>query len=48
MLSVNPFVELSSFISPIAMQIFVLVMVALTVGGTVLDMIHKKKRKILF
>ena len=48
MLSINPFVELSSFISPIAMQIFVLVMVALTVGGTILDMIHKKNAKYFF
>ena len=48
MLSVNPFVELSSFISPIAMQVFVFVMIALTVGGTVLDMIHKKNAKYFF
>ena len=48
MLSINPFVELSSFISPIAMQIFVLVMVALTVGGTILDIIHKKNVKYFF
>ena len=48
MLSINPFVELSSFISAIAMQIFVLVMVALTVGGTILDMIHKKNAKYFF
>ena len=48
MFSINPFVELSSFISPLAMQIFVIVMVLLTVGGTVLDMIHKKNAQYFF
>ena len=38
MLTVNPFVELSAVVSPLAMQIFVVIMVLLTIGGTVLDL----------
>ena len=45
MLIVNPFMELSAVVSPLAMQIFVVIMVLLTIGGTVLDMIHKKNVK---
>jgi hypothetical protein len=48
MFTTNPFVELSGFISPIAMQIYVIVMVLLVVGGTVLDMIHKKSAQYFF
>ena len=48
MLTVNPFVELSAVVSPLAMQIFVVIMVLLTIGGTVLDMIHKKNVKYFF
>ena len=48
MFTVNPFVELSGLISPLAMQIFVIVMVILTVGGTILDMIHKKNAQYFF
>lgn len=48
MITTNPFSELSAFISPTAMQIYVVVMVLLVVGGTVLDMIHKKSAKYFF
>ena len=48
MLTVNPFMELSAVVSPLAMQIFVVIMVLLTIGGTVLDMIHKKNVKYFF
>ena len=48
MFTVNPFVELSGLISPLTMQMFVVVMVILTVGGTILDMIHKKNAKYFF
>ena len=48
MLTINPFSELSEFIPSIAMQIFVIVMVILVVGGTLLDMIHKKNVKYFF
>ena len=48
MFTTNPFFELSGFISPIAMQIYVIAMVLLVVGGTVLDMIHKKSAQYFF
>lgn len=50
MITVNPFIELSSAlgISPIAMQIYVIAMVVLVVGGTLLDMYHKKSSKYFF
>jgi hypothetical protein len=44
----NPFSELSGFISPIAMQLYVIAMVLLVIGGTVLDMIHKKSAQYFF
>ena len=48
MFTINPFSELSGFISPLAMQVYVVVMVLLVVGGTVLDMIHKKSAQYFF
>ncbi|MCG6975454.1 MAG: hypothetical protein LJE56_03475 [Acidiferrobacterales bacterium] len=48
MLSYNPFSELSSHISPMIQQAYVVLMVILVVGGTVLDMIHKKSAKYFF
>ncbi len=48
MIGTNPFSELSAFISPMAMQIYVVLMVLLVVGGTVLDMIHKQSAKYFF
>lgn len=48
MISTNPFSELSGFISPMAMQIYVVLMVLMVIGGTVLDMIHKKSAKYFF
>ena len=44
----NPFLGLSSFIAPVAMQGFVIVMIALVVLGTLLDIIHKKNVKYFF
>lgn len=44
----NPFSELSAFIPPIAMQVYVLVMFVLVVGGTLLDTIHKKSARYFF
>jgi len=46
--TINPFSELSEFISSIAMQTFVLAMIFLVVAGTVIDMIHKKNVKYFF
>jgi len=48
MFTVNPFSELSGFISPLAMQVYVIAMVLLVIGGTVLDMIHKKSAQYFF
>jgi len=44
----NPFADLSAHISPTVMQIYVVAMVLLVIGGTVLDMIHKKSAKYFF
>ena len=44
----NPFSELSEFISPAIMQGYIILMVVLVVGGTVLDMIHKKSAQYFF
>ncbi len=48
MITTNPFSELSAFISPTAMQIYVILMVLLVIGGTILDTIHKKSAKYFF
>ena len=48
MFTINPFSELTGLISPIAMQIYVIAMVILVVGGTLLDTIHKKSAKYFF
>ena len=48
MLYNNPFSELSNVIPVVAMQSFVIAMIALVILGTLLDIIHKKKCKIFF
>lgn len=48
MFMINPFAELSASIPPNVMQGYLILMVLLVVGGTILDMIHKKKREVLF
>ena len=48
MLSVNPFATLAETLSPIYMQSFVILMLALIVVGTLLDIIHKKNVKYFF
>lgn len=48
MITSNPFTELTAFIPPIAMQLYIILMVVLVVGGTVLDMMHKKSAKYFF
>ena len=42
MLGTNPFFELATVISPGLMQGYVILMVLLVIGGTILDMLHKK------
>ena len=48
MISINPFSELSGFIPATAMQLYVVAMILLVVGGTILDTIHKKSAKYFF
>ena len=48
MLATNPFAELSSFIPVAAMQGYVVLMVLLVIGGTILDIIHKGSAKYFF
>ena len=45
MLTVNPFATLAETVSPVYMQLFVILMVALIIAGTLLDIIHKKNAK---
>ena len=48
MLLTNPFAELSAVISPVVMQGYIILMVLLVMGGTILDMIHKKSAQYFF
>jgi hypothetical protein len=48
MFSSNPFSALSASISPTIMQGYVILMILLVIGGTVLDMIHKKSAQYFF
>jgi hypothetical protein len=48
MITNNPFAELSASIPDVAMQAYVVAMFLLVIGGTVLDMIHKKSAKYFF
>ena len=48
MLATNPFAALSASIAPALMQAYVLVMLALVVLGTLLDVVHKGSAKYFF
>ncbi len=48
MLTNNPFAELTAIISPTVMQAYVVLMILLVIGGTVLDMVHKQSAKYFF
>ena len=48
MFTINPFSELAGLVSPLSMQIYVIAMVLLVIGGTVLDIVHKKSAKYFF
>ncbi len=48
MISTNPFASLAETVSPIIMQSFVILMVALIIVGTLFDIIHKKNVKYFF
>lgn len=48
MFTSNPFTEILALIPAAAMQTYVIVMFLLVIGGTVLDMIHKKSARYFF
>ena len=48
MFTSNPFAALSEVISPAMMQGYVIVMVLLVMGGTILDILHKKSAQYFF
>jgi len=48
MFTTNPFADISALISPALMQGYIILMVLLVIGGTVLDMIHKQSAKFFF
>ena len=48
MLSTNPFSMLAETVSPIFMQMFIIVMALFVIVGTLLDIIHKKNVKYFF
>ena len=48
MFTINPFAELSASIPVYVMQAYVVVMVLFVIGGTVLDMLHKKSAQYFF
>ena len=48
MITNNPFATLSEIVSPIAMQAFLISMIALVLIGTLVDIIHKKNVKYFF
>ena len=48
MFTSNPFSELSALISPTVMQGYIILMILLVIGGTILDMIHTKSAQYFF
>ena len=48
MFTSNPFAELSAYIPPTVMQTYVVVMILMVAGGTLLDIMHKKSAKYFF
>jgi len=48
MFSSNPFAELSATISPGIMQTYVVIMILLVAGGTLIDMLHKQSARYFF
>ena len=48
MITINPFVDNILNIAPVYIQGFLVLMVIFTVGGVILDMMHKKNVKFFF
>ena len=44
----NPFSGLTELVPPLAIQGFTILMVGLVILGTLMDIIHKKKREVFF
>jgi hypothetical protein len=48
MFTSNPFAELAAYISPAAMQTYVIIMIVLVAAGTIIDTVHKGSAKYFF
>jgi len=48
MFTINPFAELTASIPAYAMQAYVIIMFLFVIGGTILDMLHKKSAQYFF
>ena len=48
MFTSNPFSELSASIPTLVMQAYIILMILMVIGGTILDMIHKKSAQYFF
>jgi len=48
MFTANPFFELAGLVPPVVMKMYVIAMIVLVVGGTLLDVIHKQSAKYFF
>ena len=48
MFTSNPFAELSAFIPPTVMQVYIVAMILMVAGGTLFDMYHKKSAAYFF
>jgi hypothetical protein len=48
MITTNPFAEISALIAPEIMQGYIILMVLLVIGGTILDMMHKQSARYFF
>jgi len=48
MLATNPFAAISAFVSPAAMQAYVVLMALLVVAGTIFDIVHKGSARYFF
>jgi predicted small integral membrane protein len=48
MIDTNPFAALSASVSPVLMQIFVVVMIVFVAAGTLFDLVHKQSAKYFF
>jgi hypothetical protein len=46
--AINPFAHLSTLVSPVIMQTYVIVMIVLVAGGTLFDIIHKRSAAYFF